>query len=61
MAEFFKVATIDKISKGKKIKVEAKGEEIMLANVDGKIYAMSNICSHEECGLDEGNLEGFTK
>lgn len=60
MSEFVKVATVDKIPAGKKIKVEAKNKEIMLSNVDGKIYAIDNICSHEQCGLDEGDLEGFT-
>lgn len=59
MAEFLKVANIDEIPKGKKIKVEVKNKEIMLVNVDGKIYAIDNICSHEECGLNEGDLEGF--
>jgi nitrite reductase/ring-hydroxylating ferredoxin subunit len=59
MAEFVKVATVDKVPEGKKIKVEAKGTEILLSNVDGKIYAIENICSHEQCGLDEGDLEGF--
>lgn len=58
MAEFVQVATIDKVPAGKKIKVEAKNKEIMLSNIDGKIYAIDNICSHEECGLNEGDLEG---
>ena len=60
MADFVKVATIAKIPVGKKIKVEAKGQEILLSNIDGKIFAIDNICSHEKCGLDEGDLEGFT-
>lgn len=60
MADFVKVATVDKIPKGKKIKVEVKNMEILLSNVDGKIYAIDNICSHEQCGLDEGELDGFT-
>lgn len=60
MVEFVKVTTTDKIPQGKKIKVEAGGYEILLMNVSGKIYAIDNICSHEQCGLDEGDLEGFT-
>jgi len=60
MPEFVKVSSTDKIPLGKKIKVSAKGKEIMISNVDGKFYAIENICSHEECGLDEGDLEGFT-
>lgn len=59
MAEFIKLATTDKISQGKKIKVKIKSMEIMLANFGGKIYAIDNICSHEECGLNEGNLDGY--
>jgi 3-phenylpropionate/trans-cinnamate dioxygenase ferredoxin subunit len=59
MAEFVKVATIEKIPKGKMIKVEAKATEILLANVGGNIYAIDNICSHEGCGLNEGNLDGY--
>lgn len=59
MAEFIKVATLDKIPKGKKMKVSAKGTDIMLSNVDGKIFAITDICSHEECSLTDGDLEGF--
>jgi len=59
MGKFVKAATSDKIPKGRKIRVAVKNKEIMLSNVDGKIYAIDNICSHEECGLDEGDLEGF--
>jgi len=59
MGEFIKVVTSDEIPKGKMIKIETRGIEILLANVNGKIYAIENICSHEQCGLNEGNLEGF--
>jgi len=60
MSEFVKAGTIDELPKGKKTKVEVKGKEIMLSNVDGKFFAIDNICSHEECGLDEGDLDGYT-
>lgn len=60
MAEFVKVATLDKIPLGKKIKVEVKGTEIMLSNIGGKIYAIDDVCSHEQCSLTDGDLEGFT-
>ena len=60
MTDFVKAASVDKIPKGKKMKIEVKGKEILLSNVDGKIYAIDNICSHEQCGLDEGDLDGFT-
>jgi len=58
MANFVKVATIDKIPEGKMIKAEIKGIEILLAKVKGKIYAIDNVCSHKECSLNEGLLNG---
>jgi len=37
-----------------------KGIPIMLVKKGGKIYAMSNKCAHMACGLESGNLDGFT-
>jgi len=58
-ANFVKVVTMDKVPEGGKIKVEAGGYEILLANIDGKIYALEDLCSHEQCSLSDGDLEGF--
>ncbi|HLC39852.1 MAG TPA: Rieske 2Fe-2S domain-containing protein [archaeon] len=59
MADFVKVATTDKISEGRKMKVDVNGIEIMLTNVSGKIYALEDVCSHEQCSISDGDLEGF--
>jgi len=59
MANFVKVVTIDKISEGKMIKVGTKEIEILLAKVKGKVYAIDDACSHKECSLNEGSLNGF--
>ena len=34
-------------------------EEILIANVDGQYYAVSNLCSHRGQRLAEGTLRGF--
>ena len=36
------------------------GEEIVLCNVDGEIYALQGICTHEELPLDGGEVDGNT-
>lgn len=41
----------------KQLKVEGM-DDIVLANVDGKFYAMRGICNHQEGPLGEGELEG---
>lgn len=33
-------------------------EKILLANVDGQIYAMRSVCNHMGGPLEEGTLEG---
>ena len=32
--------------------------EILLCNVDGKIYAIEDVCTHDGGPLDQGELEG---
>ncbi len=43
---------------GKMTAVEKNGKEILVANVDGKYYAMGNVCTHMSCKLSEGTLTG---
>ena len=40
MPEFVRVASTDEIPPGELKSVELEGEEIVLANVDGRIYAI---------------------
>ena len=40
--------------------VEVSGKEIMIANVDGKYYAMSDRCGHMNGRLSMGTLVGNT-
>jgi nitrite reductase/ring-hydroxylating ferredoxin subunit len=37
----------------------AVGEErIAVANIEGTLYALGDLCPHRQCSLAEGNLEG---
>lgn len=36
------------------------GREIVLCNVEGEIYALQGMCSHEELPLDGGEVDGTT-
>jgi 3-phenylpropionate/trans-cinnamate dioxygenase ferredoxin subunit len=37
---------------------DAAGTAVVLANVDGTIYALRDQCSHEEYPLSDGELDG---
>lgn len=41
----------------KKVVIEGR-DEILVANVDGKFYAMRGVCNHAGGPLAEGELEG---
>jgi len=43
------------VPEGELKKVDVAGEPVALFNVGGKIYATTNICTHEHCELDENH------
>ena len=54
---FVKVAP-NTLLPGGKTAVEVKGKHLMIANIDGKYYAISNKCTHRGCSLSEGTVRG---
>lgn len=46
------------IARGTMKAVQSGDTEILLANSDGKIYAIGNTCTHQGCKLSKGTLEG---
>ncbi len=58
MAEFITVATTDEVKPGDRIVVEIGRKWIAVFNVDGKYYAIQDICPHDDASIAEGELEG---
>lgn len=54
---FVKVAELDELPPGDMKMVEVGGEQILLANVGGNIWACDNICTHAGAPLSEGELD----
>jgi nitrite reductase/ring-hydroxylating ferredoxin subunit len=55
---YVKVAVAGEIHAGKMKCVSIAGNRILLANVDGTIYATADSCTHEEASLSSGVLRG---
>jgi len=53
-----RVATRDECAGGSLKGVSADGVPIVLAEVDGRVCALHDQCSHEEYPLSDGELEG---
>ena len=58
MPKFEKVARIGELGPGQKKVIEVEGRHIGLFNVDGQIYAIDDICTHDGGPLAEGELYG---
>lgn len=56
---FVKVADVSELPPGTMKMVEVGREQILLANVDGSIYACANVCTHAGGSLAEGELNGL--
>jgi ethylbenzene dioxygenase ferredoxin component len=53
-----KVATLDQIWEGGTLLVESGGEPICLYNLQGRIHATQDLCTHGSASLSEGIVEG---
>jgi ferredoxin-NADP reductase/nitrite reductase/ring-hydroxylating ferredoxin subunit len=57
--DFVKIANKNDIKPSHMKEVQLDGENICLVNVEGKYYAINNICTHEGGPLADGTLEGY--
>ncbi len=55
---YTKVASLQEIHPGNMLKIKQPQQDILLANIDGKIYAIADQCSHEDASLYNGALKG---
>ena len=59
MARNVPVAKVSELSSGQMKWVLADRERVLLANVDGSFYAMSDECGHQRTPLSRGELDGY--
>ena len=57
---FVRTTKKDEIPPGMIREFELDGKTIALANVDGKFFAINNVCMHRGGPLGEGQLAGHT-
>jgi 3-phenylpropionate/trans-cinnamate dioxygenase ferredoxin subunit len=58
MSDFVRVASTSEIPEGKMKKVMLGIQQVLVANVKGKYYAIGNVCTHVGGPLDRGIFEG---
>ena len=54
--EYIEVAKTSQIDDGQLMHIEISDKEILIANINGKFYAMDDRCSHMNARLSLGNI-----
>lgn len=55
---FVKIGSLSDFPTGSMKKAPVKDEDVLVANLSGKIYAIADTCTHRGCSLSEGTIEG---
>lgn len=56
--QFIKVASLNELSTSKLMRVKGSSYDLCLAYVEGAVYAVDDLCTHEEASLAKGSLHG---
>ena len=59
MPDWVRVASAEDCPPGTLLGVGAGNVRIVLANVEGEIYALLDQCSHQDFPLSDGELDGY--
>ena len=57
MAQYVKVAKKSELPENAGTCLEVEGHRIALFHVDGEIYALDELCPHEQAPLSDGEIE----
>lgn len=56
--EFIAVGKAGELPQGTMRRVDVRGRRILLVNVDGRVCAVDDTCTHEDASLSTGVLKG---
>lgn len=60
MSELITVGPKDDVPEGEMRQYQVGGEDVAVANVAGELHAFGDVCTHRQCSLAEGDLDGTT-
>jgi len=60
MAGLVRVGSTDDVPEGELRAFEVEGNAVAVVNVGGTFYAFDDLCTHRQCSLADGDLEGTT-
>ena len=58
MSDWVTVAPLDELKPGARKIVDVDGSQLLVFNLDGKYYAIEDVCTHDGGQLTGGEIEG---
>jgi 3-phenylpropionate/trans-cinnamate dioxygenase ferredoxin subunit len=55
--EYVEIAPFDQIPNGERLFIELGGKSIVLFNLAGKLFAIGDVCSHDNGPVGDGEIE----
>jgi 3-phenylpropionate/trans-cinnamate dioxygenase ferredoxin subunit len=57
--EFVMIGATDELPNGARLFVEIDGQPIVIFNIGGQLFALADLCSHDNGPVGDGVLEGY--
>jgi 3-phenylpropionate/trans-cinnamate dioxygenase ferredoxin component len=54
---FVEIAPVDKLPAGERLFVDVSGKSIVIFNLAGKLYALGDVCSHDNGPVGDGDID----
>jgi 3-phenylpropionate/trans-cinnamate dioxygenase ferredoxin component len=58
MAEWVTIGSRSAVPEGEVMSFGAGTRQVAVANVEGDLHAFDDVCTHQQCSLGEGDLDG---
>lgn len=57
--EFSEIAPASELPNGERLYLEIDGRALVIFNIAGQLFAIGDICTHDDGPLGDGDLEGY--
>jgi 3-phenylpropionate/trans-cinnamate dioxygenase ferredoxin component len=57
--DYIQIAPLDELPDGERLFVDIGEHAIVIFSIAGQMYAIGDVCSHDDGPLGDGDLEGF--
>jgi len=55
--EFLEIAPADQLPEGERVFIEVEGKSIVIFNLAGTLFAIGDVCSHDNGPVGDGDIE----